>query len=201
MIMLFSHSLLIRRLVCGGVMAVTILFSLTAVAGTSLNRGFDKLLLSSDQVVYGQFTETQSVWKGNKIITLGHFEVEEVIKGSQQTFVEVEMMGGTALHPRLKVPVTMKASDGVNFAAGERAVLLLRNTSGKTYQIVGMNSGKMLVLDDPATGEKLVSGMKKIKASKPDANSGTTTVAAATMTLSEFIEFSRSLMAKHGVKK
>jgi len=198
---LFSHYLKLRGLL--SICLVTFLWvnSLNVTAGTTLDNGFDKLLVNSDLVVYGQFTKTQSVWRGNKIFTVGTFQVEQMIKGQQLASVDVEMIGGTAMHPRLNAPVTMKASDGVGFESGERAVLLLRKLQGKTYQISGMSRGKIAVYDDPDTGEIKVSGLRKIQASTSTNNGSETTLSGEAMSLAEFIKFSQGVIERQGGKQ
>ena len=175
---------------------ISVLFSSVSIAGTAIDKGLEKLIIESDLVVYGRFVTLRSYWKGKKIFTSGQFEVEVPVKGIQSSSIEVNVLGGTAIHPRLKFPVTMKTSDGINLTKGESVILILRKASDSTYKISGMNRGKITVYEDPVSGIKHLQGMKKIHVSELKNSAGQTTVTSKPMTLMEFISYAETIVKK-----
>lgn len=191
-----QHSVSAWRGVLGAALFVVVFLSMAPLqAATGRDSSLEKLLARAELVVHGRFTGVSSSWRGKKIITLGNFQIEHIIKGDRQGVITVEYMGGTAMHPVLQAPVTMKASDSVSFAENEEAILILRLAHDDVYQIIGMSRGKIPVQDD-ANGVKHVAGFSRIHGSAATANGQQTTVSAEAMTLDEFIAFAQSLLPR-----
>lgn len=166
-------------------------------AGTTRVGNIDKQLQAADLVVYGYFSEVRSEWRGKKIFTLGTFSVVEVIKGEPQNLVNVEYLGGTAVHPRLKTPVTMRSSEGVSFRQDDEAVLLLERGSDRQFHIIGLSHGKLQVYTDPADGVKYLKGLQRIHGQQ-SAGSNQVTIDSKPMSLQEFGEYVRGILKSGG---
>lgn len=85
----------------------------------------------AERVVVGQVASVQPVWQVNEfgdrlIVSVVRVTVDETLKGETQPTVDVEVEGGTI------GDVTLRVSDQVPVAAGERAVFYLkRNPRGR----------------------------------------------------------------------
>ncbi len=161
-------------------------------AGSLRENGLQSLLNTADLVVYGRFTSVTSEWRGNKIFTRGAFNIERVFKGEAVSSITIEYMGGTAVHPRLGSPVTMRSSEGISFVEGEEAVLLLNRVNDDLYQIIGMNRGKISVVTS-ADGAKQLQGLRRIRSSSGQDNSSLT-VDSVPMNLDDFAAYCSSLL-------
>lgn len=177
------------------------LFLFEAIAASSKKSDFNQLVTKSDVIVFGKCTAVESEWRKNKIYSNATIQVESEIKGSAPPIIQVEYMGGTAMHPTLNIPVTMNVSTGVDFSAGDEAVLMLQQLPGKRYRVVDIARGKIAVDTDSTTGEKIVrSGVKKIK-STPSAKDNSTVLSSKQMNLQEFTKFIHSRMRLKKEKK
>jgi len=193
-----QHYVSVWRSIFSIILSILVFLPMTvAQAASGRDGNLEKLLARAELVVHGHFIDVSSGWQGKKIITRGSFQIEHLVKGQQQGVINVEYMGGTAMHPRLQVPVTMKASDSVSFSQGEEAVLMLRLAHDDRYQIIGMSRGKIPVQSD-ANGDKYVVGFSRIQGATSAANGQQTTISGEAMTLDEFIAFAQSLLARKG---
>lgn len=82
----------------------------------------------SERVVVGRVTTVNPVWRTNDfgdrlIVSIARVAVDETLKGTAQSTVEVEIEGGTI------DGVTLHVSDLDPVAAGDRAVFYLKQTS------------------------------------------------------------------------
>jgi hypothetical protein len=80
----------------------------------------------ADQVVVGRVTAVAPVWQTNDfgdrlIVSIVHVAVEETLKGTAQSAVDVEVEGGTI------GTLTLRVSDLDAFAPGDRAVFYLEH--------------------------------------------------------------------------
>lgn len=164
----------------------------SALAGSTRDLGMQALLNKADLVAYGRFSTVDSEWRGNKIFTIGTFDIARVFKGSPQDSVVIEYLGGTAVHPRLGAPVTMRSSEGISFSRDEEAVLLLRRNNDGIYQIIGLNRGKIPVIT-AADGEKQLQNMRRIQPSR-SAGDNAVTIGSKPMNLDEFAVYASSLI-------
>ena len=169
-------------------------------AGTTRFGGIDTLLQKADLVVHGVFSEVRSEWRGKKIYTVGRFSVTQMIKGEPRGEVEVEYLGGTAFHPRLKTPVSMRSSEGVSFEQNDEAVLLLQTDAEGRLRIFGLSQGIIRIYPDPETGSKMLQGFRKIEVDEAAAGSPAT-VGSKPMSLDEFGAYARSLLQTEAAKQ
>jgi len=155
-------------------------------AATGQKTNITKTIKSADMIVYGVFVSVNTEWRGNKIFTQGLFDIRKTIKGKDLKSIQVEYPGGTALHPVIKAPVTMKTSSSVTFAVEEELILMLRLLPNGNYQING-SKGKLSIVLNTAKNTKLVSGLKKIHASSATEGDKNITISSELMTLDEFV--------------
>ena len=192
------NNLIIIKTTCRWLIAFSLIsaqmFLPTAYAASSKKINFNQLITKSDVIVVGKCTVIESEWRKNKIYSYATIQIDNVIKGAAPSVIKVEYLGGTALHPNLKVPVSMNVSTGIEFAVGNENVLLLTPLTNGRFQLVGVTQGKIPVVIDSASGEKVIqSGMKKIQ-SKPSAKDGSIILTKRQMSLQEFEKFIQSRM-------
>lgn len=167
------------------------LLSGSLFAGSMTHSGLDELLQLADTVVLGKVVSSSGYWKGEKIFTRSIIAVEQTLKGTVRDQLEINTLGGTAMHPRLGFPVSLAASTGVSLTPGGTFVLLLRDRGQGRYQVVGMAQGKFPVTTDPQSGRRMiVVGPKKldVKRSQPGLEKPLN-LGAQQMQLDEFITF------------
>ncbi len=171
-------------------------------AASNKDDDFNKLISRADVIVFGKCTSVTSQWRKKKIYSAATIQIENVIKGDPTPVIQVEYMGGTAMHPKLNSPVTMSVSNAVSFEIGDEAVLMLKKLTNNSFQVIGAERGKINVLTDE-TGEKIIqSGARKIL-SKPSVNGDSAVVSGKAMSLAEFKDFiqTRQLNEKERVKQ
>lgn len=169
-------------------------FSAQAYSATSKYNNFNQLLSKADLIVFGKCIDVTSEWRKKKIYSIATIQVDEVVKGSASSEIQIEYMGGTALHPKLNTPIKMNVSNGIDFSAGDEAVLILRRLPSNRFQVAGSSRGKIAVVTDAASGEKMIqSGARKIQ-SKPSAKGDSTVLSGKQMNLQEFLDYLGSQM-------
>ncbi|MCA1779699.1 MAG: hypothetical protein LC637_10020 [Xanthomonadaceae bacterium] len=159
------------------------------------------MLQASDLVVLGRAESVEGYWRGKKIYTLTVVSVDETIKGDAPSRLEIHMLGGTAMHPRLGLPVSMAASASVSFSPGETFVLLLDQDVEGGYRVIGMTQGKIPVITDPDTGERWIPiGPHKLGTLGDDTGDTATDVRLGSeqMRLEEFLLFIRQRIEAGG---
>lgn len=166
-------------------------------AATNQIGGFEKLVKQAEVIVVGEYTDVSSAWDKKKIYTTAIFQVEKVVKGKAENNVKIKVLGGTALHPRLKTPVSMNVSNGVNFTQGHHAVVFLKKNMDSSYHIVGMSNGNVPVLIDENSMKYMGGGLSKI-ASKQDSNTAETKIYQEKMSLDHFVGYIESLLRSTG---
>lgn len=174
------------------------LFSLDVIAASSKKVDFSQLVKKSDVIVFGKCTAVTTEWRKAKIYSTATIQVESRIKGDVPPVIYVEYMGGTALHPSLNVPVTMNVSTGIDFVAGNEAVLILKQLQNNRYRVADVVRGKIEVVTDAETGEKLIQSNAKKIMSTSSAKDNSTVINSKLMNLLEFTDFvhSRLKLAK-----
>ena len=169
------------------------LFSFEATAASSKKTDFNQLVAIADAIIFGKCVAVESEWRKNKIYSYATIQVDKVIKGDVSSEIQIEYLGGEALHPVLKVPVAMNVSTGIDFVVGDEAVLMLRRLVNNRFQLVSVGKGKVTVIKG-ADGEKIIqSGMKKIQ-SKLSTKDNSIVMSKRSMTLNEFEKFILSRM-------
>ena len=128
-------------------------------AATRNNINLNKLLFASDIIVVGKCIEITSKWQEKKIFSTATIQVGRNIKGNVQPVIYVEYPGGTAVHPVLNAEITMNVSNGVEFAEGDEAVLILKGLSANHYRLIGGRNGKIPVITVGANKEIVEHGI------------------------------------------
>lgn len=138
--------------------AVRALLTLAAVvAATSVMAAnlqaldLDQLVQLSDEIVVGRVVASETRWQGKVIVTVATIEVEETIKGEGAARLEITQLGGTAVHARTGLSVTMTASTQVALTPGDDVLLFVSRLPGETRQLVGAQQGRLSIRENPQT--------------------------------------------------
>lgn len=89
-------------------------------------------VLSADVVAYARCETVTTEWRGGKVFSIAHYKVLDSIKGAPDESIAVSVLGGTAVHPQLNVPITTEVSHGVKVQAGEEAIIYLRSGTNRS---------------------------------------------------------------------
>ena len=151
-------------------------------AASERELSLDEMTAVADEIVVGEVERTEAQWHGKSIVTVSTVRVEESLKGAPGVMIEITEPGGTAVHPRLGVPVTMDVSGQGRLGVGERVVLFVQRRAA-LRQVVGAQQGKFVVREEPVTGEPAVAvGPKRLMVER---DGGRTRVGSRAMTLAE----------------
>jgi hypothetical protein len=107
---------------------------------------FETLVRSADLVFRGAVVRTEARWistgNGRAIVTRVTFRVERMLKGTRQSEVTLEFVGGRIGDDELEV-------EGVpRFAVGQRDVICARSGDIYVSPVTGFNQGRFRVVRD-----------------------------------------------------
>ncbi len=125
-----------------GAAALALLFTRgQAMATSMLYQDLAALTESSDAVVHGTVTKSESRWTGDhkRIVTDVWIDVAEFFKGSGGRTVIVQQPGGEM------DGIGQKVSGLASFSTGEEVVLFLERQGSEKYRVAGMAQGKFRV--------------------------------------------------------
>jgi hypothetical protein len=153
-----------RRAAVLAVLLAASVLARPARAASERTLGLDALIDAADAIVVGEVIGSESHFEGRLIITRSTVQVSEALKGTPETRLDVTQLGGTAVHPVIGVPVTMDASTFVALRPGEKVVLFVEPRPAGGHQLVGAEQGKLVIRDEPATGDRtLPVGPKRLR--------------------------------------
>lgn len=140
--------------------------SVHAATVTPMNLG--ELIEGADSIVVGAVNSSTSEWRGDQIITQSTIKVREHLLGDDSSEITVTSLGGTALHPRLKVPVQMAVAGVPVYRPGDTILLFGKHNAAGELQAVGLSQGVFRVELNADTGAEQVSvGTKALHAEGP----------------------------------
>lgn len=135
-----------------------------AWATTVMEMDLPALVTAADRIVVARCVDVRSKWVGGKIYSDVDIAVEQDLIGSAASNYTVTSLGGTAMHPSLKVPVTMTVSGGLQFSVDEEMLLFTKQDRLGRHQVVGLSQGKFSVATDRNSGRKFIPlGDKKLE--------------------------------------
>jgi len=108
---------------------------------------------NADVIITGKVTQQNSSWNETRtrIYTIATIQVEETIKGGGQNHVDVRYPGGEV------GDVGELYSHMPTFANNEEVLVFLkRDENSPAYKVLNGEEGKLTVIADPKTGEKVV---------------------------------------------
>lgn len=153
------HKVFGRLLMC----ALLLSASFSTFAASVRTMPLSELTSEASDIVLGRCTTTHSRWQDDKIVTDATIDVSLTLKGDETPHMTITLLGGTAMHPRLNVPVTMNVPGGAVFKEGEEVLVFSKTSASGIHQLVGLSQGKFLVETDVMTGEKVIPvGQKKL---------------------------------------
>ena len=145
---------MIRRALAAAAL-VAALAAGAARAATQRELALDELVDQSSEIVVGRVVGNEARWQGKLIFTVTTVQVEESLKGGAGSpRIEVTQVGGTAVHPRTGLAMTMSASTFAPLDAGQQVLLFLHRGKGGARGLVGAQQGRLLVRENPATRER-----------------------------------------------
>jgi hypothetical protein len=141
----------VRHCFCFALLFVFI-FS-NALATMVIAPSFDRMVERADLIFTGQVTSQHSEWRntgGQKsIVTLVSFRVQAVHKGSADSVVTLQFLGGTI------GDTTLDVSEMPKFKQGERVVLFVEKNGASASPLIGFYHGKFSLKKD-ASGREAV---------------------------------------------
>lgn len=118
---------------------------------------------AADTVVRAECTGVRSEWVKNRIVTRSQFTVSDDLtqKGTRQ--IEVTTLGGTAVHPRLKVKMIATVSEQPEVRVNDQAFLFTRRAPTGENVLVGGEQGYVRISRRAdTTGENVVNSERKV---------------------------------------
>jgi hypothetical protein len=135
---------------------------LTLNAASVITMSLGEMTNIADDIFVARCVSIESRWQGTKIYTDSVFDVSERVKGVSGSSIKIAALGGTAMHPVLKAPVTMSVSGGVVFEVGQESLLFTKVDAAGDNQVIGLTQGKLLIEVDAETGKKMIAIGQKV---------------------------------------
>ena len=133
-------------------MLVSCLVAATLTHGASQRAlSLEEMVGYSDEIVVGRIASAESRWQGRLIVTVATVEIEEALKGGRSQRLDVTQLGGTAVHPRTGLSVTMSASTQVTLEPGTDVLLFVSRAASGQRQLVGAQQGVFRIRENPRT--------------------------------------------------
>lgn len=175
---------------------LTLVFALCsppAFAASVVPMSMNDLTKIADDISVVRCVDIRSRWHKNKIVTDNVFTVTERIKGGDSSELIVTVLGGSALHPRLKVPVNMHVPGGLQFEVDDEVLLFTKVNANAERQVVGLTQGRFGIETDPDTGVKRIPVGKKVLTLQDEEKSG---VASLFPAFSDFVELGEQVRVR-----
>ncbi|MGI0117180.1 hypothetical protein ACQ96U_10280 [Zooshikella sp. RANM57] len=129
--------------------------------GKSLS--LNELIERANYIVYAKCDKVESFWRNNKVFTGYGFSLIDSIKNDVQ-YINIETIGGTALHPLLKTKISTNVPGSVNFKLSDKVILFLnKNEENGQLNVVGGSQGVFRVKVDEKGNKSVVTFVKKAK--------------------------------------
>ena len=167
---------------------------------------------AADTVVRAECTGTRSEWVKNRIVTRSQFTVSDDLtqKGTRQ--IEVTTLGGTAVHPTLKVRVIATVSEQPEVRVNDQAFLFTKRAPSGENVLVGGEQGYVRIARNTnEAGERVVNSERKVRASperdatraQPQSRRGgrALRLESEPVSVSEYSDRVRSLMATRAQRR
>jgi hypothetical protein len=178
-----------------GVGCATVLVSSVSQASTLRAMSTEELVRDSSAIAVGRVISTQAIRRGGRITTLATFEVRSPVKGldkGQRIFIRVP--GGATDEWAQRVEGAPVMRDG------DDCVVFLESGGPSTYQVVGLEQGKLDIVPDPLNPDQWVvrrSFTAPRVAPGPDGISQPAELLPETEPLDAYLDRVRSLAREH----
>jgi uncharacterized protein (DUF2249 family) len=126
-----------------------------ARAENEASLSIDEMVDQADEVVVGEVVSNVARWRGKKIFTTSTLRVDDSLKGDAGSEVEIEQVGGTAMHPVLGSEIRMEASGFASLKTGESVVLFVKRDTQNRRHLVAGAQGKF-VIDRKEAGDEII---------------------------------------------
>lgn len=155
------------RLIIFILLLTVFLFLQNSLATTLRKLSLEELVSESDLILVGKCEKVETVWLDKKIYTIATIRVSQSAKGDNKKdeIIKVHILGGRVKEP---IPVKMHVLGAAKVSKDEEMILFLQKREGKkSYnRITGMAQGKVPVITDKKTGEKVVHYAEPVKGVK-----------------------------------
>ena len=146
------------------------LLTMPVLGSVVLQMDLDELVEDSDAIIQGEVEAVYSQWDQEKklIFTYASIRVDESLKGESRRSLLIRQMGGTV------GALTLTVAGMPEFQENSNVIVFLKDSGNGTFQVVGMNQGRYVILENfavsnlsgvdlmnPKTG--LVSGASVVK--------------------------------------
>jgi hypothetical protein len=130
---------------------------ISAHADSSPELSLSDLTRLADRIDVARCVGMAGRWQGKDIVTDNTLQVLQNLKGDAhgQAFT-VLTLGGTATHPRLKVPVKMLVPGGVELNISQEFLLFSKRMPDGQYQLLAFSQGLFAVSLDEHTGKRII---------------------------------------------
>jgi hypothetical protein len=134
------------------VLAISLLCT-TAAAATVARLDMDGLVERSDAIVIARVTSIEARRHDDgRVYSTIELQVQETLKGSQQTTLTIRQIGGRDLEADIATYVPGMPE----FEVEERVFLFLREGRGETPSVTGLSQGKFTIAIGPDNGTEFV---------------------------------------------
>lgn len=148
------------------------LVSVFARADSAQELSISDLTRIADRIDVVRCVAMAGRWQGKNIVTDNRLLVLQNIKGAAyaQQFTLLTL-GGTASHPRLKVPVKMVVPGGAALNIDREFLIFSKYMPSGDYQLVGFSQGLFSVETDTNTGKRVIPIGHKLLTNQSDTQS------------------------------
>lgn len=148
------------------------LVSVFARADSAQELALSDLTRIADRIDVVRCVAMAGRWQGKNIVTDNRLLVLQNIKGAAyaQQFTLLTL-GGTASHPKLKVPVKMVVPGGAALNLDKEFLLFSKHMPNGDYQLVGFSQGLFSVETDANTGKRSIPIGYKLLTNQSDTQS------------------------------
>ena len=120
------------------------LVTMPLLSSTVLLMDLDELVEGSDSIIQGEVEAVYSQWDEEKklIFTYASIWVDESLKGESRRSLLIRQMGGTV------GALTLTVAGMPEFQEDTNVIVFLKDSGNGTFQVVGMNQGRYVIVED-----------------------------------------------------
>ncbi len=134
-----------------------------AAAETAVELGLDGLTDGAQEIVVGSVVQSRARWQGKLIVTQSRIRVDETLKGRPGAEIVVSQLGGTAVHPRTGLSISMSASGQALLREGQSVLLFVARRDGGPRLLLGGAQGRYVIRTDPDGTARIAVGPKTLE--------------------------------------
>jgi hypothetical protein len=142
-----THFSIIARALRASAALAAVLLLTTPVAATTIRKlRLEEVVAAADTVVHGRVEKVDAFWDGRQLYTEVTLRVDRGLKGARADRVAFVQLGGTVMEP---VPITVTVPGAPIHRVGDEGFYFLEPGSPGRHVLVGLNLGRVPVLQGP----------------------------------------------------